>query len=113
MSNTNGERRRTPRMSVVARVHGHLVTLNLPTVILDLSAGGFLMQSPLAFPVGAVEEFRFTAEEVEVILCARVVRVLTASRPDGVVYMTGLEFLTGQTEPIMRLLMTVADAASA
>ena len=109
MSDTkHGDRRRTPRISVVARVHGHLINLNLPTTILDLSTGGFLMQSPVAFPIGAVEEFRFTADEVEVILRGRVVRVLTASRADGMVYLTGLEFLEGQTEEIVRLLATVS-----
>jgi hypothetical protein len=100
-------------MSVVARVHGHPVTLNVPTAILDLSEGGFLLQSPVAFPVGATEEFRFTAGEVDVILSARVVRVLTATQSDGVFYLTGLEFLEGQRESIRRLLATVLVSVSA
>jgi c-di-GMP-binding flagellar brake protein YcgR len=78
---------------VVARIYGHIVSLNLPTTLLDLSTGGFLMQSPVAFPVGAVEEFRFTTEQVDIVLRARVVRILTASRSDGVAYMTGLKFI--------------------
>ena len=109
----HGDRRRNPRISVVARIHSHLVTLNMPTTILDFSAGGFLMQSPVAFPVGAIEEFRFTAENVEVILRARVMRVLTAYRSDGMVYMTGLQFLEEQSEPISRLLATVTATAPA
>ena len=89
----HGERRRARRVSVVARVIGHILSLNLPTTLLDLSAGGFLMQSPVQIPVGAVEEFRFTADETEVVVCARVVRSTTSFRSDDLVYVTGLAFI--------------------
>ena len=104
--NPQSDRRRTPRVSVVARVYGHIVSLNLPTTLLNLSPGGFLMQSPVEFPVGAVEEFRFTANGIDLVLRARVVHAMTASRVDGPVYLTGLAFVdpnADQQDAIARL----------
>ena len=95
----------------MARIHGHIVSLDLPTTLLDLSNGGFLMQSPVLFPVGAVEEFRFTAGDTVLVVRARVVHAMTTSRSDGMVYLTGLEFVEPDEEQRDAIARLVAIAS--
>jgi hypothetical protein len=44
--------RRTPRINVRKRLSGHLVTLDRPVVVRDISLGGFSVESDEALPSG-------------------------------------------------------------
>lgn len=44
--------RRTPRVHVRQRLSGHLVTLDRPVVVRDISLGGFSVESDEALPPG-------------------------------------------------------------
>jgi hypothetical protein len=89
----HGERRQAPRFSVVARILGHILSHDAPAAVLDLSTGGFLMQSAVQLPVDTVEEFRLTSAYTQIVVRARVVRSTVSIRSDGQVYITGLAFI--------------------
>jgi hypothetical protein len=54
------ERRGTPRLQVLGRIQGRLLSLPLPVELRDLGPSGFSVESPLPFPLGARRLFLFT-----------------------------------------------------
>ena len=79
-----GDRRATPRIEVMDQLHGRLVSLNVTLVVRELGAGGFSIESPVAFPPNARHQFRFsTPGGVEVILEATVVHSRPSIAADG------------------------------
>lgn len=96
------ERRGTPRIQVLGQLHGHIVTLDVPVKIREIGLGGFSIETPMKFPIGAVHEFRLTHVDGETVnLCGRVVHSGERERStDPGLYITGFAFLddpTGQT----------------
>ena len=88
------ERRRSPRLEVLAEIHGHVIALDVHITLLNISQGGFLMQAPVNFPVGAIHDFRFTARHREpVVLPARIVHAVRATAGGTASYVMGLEFV--------------------
>ena len=94
-------RRRAPRVEVSSGVVGQLTTRDAPIALLNLSAGGFLMQTPIELAVGAVEGFRLTTSlGAAIAVRARVVRALRVGAGDGASYVIGLEFVDRQNRAI-------------
>ncbi len=54
------ERRRAPRLQVLGRIQGRLVSLPLPVELRDMGPLGFSVESALPFPQGARRLFLFT-----------------------------------------------------
>jgi hypothetical protein len=52
--------RRRGRVEVVAAIHGQILPDNVPITLLNVSHGGFLMRSPVAYAVDDMHTFRFT-----------------------------------------------------
>jgi len=106
-----GERRRkTPRIEVLGHLHGQLVAMDVPIIVRNLGAGGFGIESEVAFPVGATHTFRFTAAtgfRIVVSGAARHCQPFTGA--DGVMrYRAGFEFLfdaNGQTARAVEALL--------
>src|SRR5437879_3281390 len=74
------DRRHTPRVAVLQRIHCELVARNVPLTLINLSLGGFLIECPIDLRIGTVQEFRFrTISEQTVTLRAHVVRRLCIS----------------------------------
>jgi PilZ domain-containing protein len=66
----------------------------VPITLLNLSTGGFLMQSPVPFAVGAIDEFRFASDgAADVIVSARVAHATMVVRDDGPVHVIGVRFV--------------------
>jgi hypothetical protein len=88
------ERRTTPRLEVLGQLHGHLVSLSVPLVVRDLSAGGFSVESVVPFPPGARHQFRFnTAAGADIVIEAVVVHSRPVAPLGGVTrYATGFAF---------------------
>jgi hypothetical protein len=59
MSNPS-DRRRSPRVEVIGKVQGRVVSLDVPIVVREMSLGGMSVESPTAFEVGAVTDFLLT-----------------------------------------------------
>src|ERR1700680_2840896 len=94
VSDSGRERRRTPRVEVLGRIHGRMVALDVPITVLEIGRGGFLMRTTVDFPIGATHEFRFTSANcVPLVLHARIVHTLRTSGGGNLgSYVMGLEF---------------------
>jgi hypothetical protein len=93
---SHDERRRTPRIDVGGRVRGHLEPSAQEVIVRDLSLGGFLIESPSAFPVDAVHHFRIALENGQwvTVLTAKSVHCRPRTAPgNGLTYLTGFVFV--------------------
>jgi hypothetical protein len=88
----NSDRRRSPRIKILGKLHGRLVALDLPLTVLEISLGGLSFETDLEFPVGAVHEYRLTlGDGSNAALKGRVVRCVR----DGTASSTAPRFLVG------------------
>jgi PilZ domain len=89
------ERRRSPRVEMLGRLHGHVVSLGVPVIVREMSLGGLSMETTFAFPVGAIHEFRLKlGDGATVQLRGKVVYSRETPRPDGPsAYVSGVQFI--------------------
>jgi hypothetical protein len=91
------ERRRAPRIEVLGRLHGHVVSLNTPVTVREISMVGLSFSAPMEFPVGAIHDFRLTlGDGSAVMLKGRVVRVEADAGQPIRAYVMGVQFLDGE-----------------
>jgi len=92
---TASERRRFPRISILEQVHSQFVSLDVPVLTCDVSAGGFAIKTTIAFPAGDEHEFLFTREDgVSLLVTGRAVHsepVVTSTGASA--HLTGFEFV--------------------
>ena len=108
-------RRRSPRVEVLGTLHGQIVAMDIPLVVRNISAGGFGIESQVAFPVGAQHRFRFTAETgLRVVLSAEARHCDPVAMSDGVTrYRAGFEFVQvpgGETGKAVETLLEAATS---
>ena len=87
------ERRRVPRLEVLGRIQGRLVSLPLPVELHDMGPEGFSVESALPFPQGARRLFLFTTAGGFQVL---IEGAAAHSRPDDggdARYVTGFSFV--------------------
>jgi hypothetical protein len=89
------ERRRAPRIEVLGRLHGHVVSLDTPVTVREISLVGLSFSAPMAFPIAAEHEFRLTLGDGSVVLLrGRVVRAEEATTADGrPTFVMGVQFV--------------------
>ena len=89
------DRRSTPRLEVLGRLHGHLVSLDVPITLGNVGLGGFSAERVMPFPLGARHQFRFTTDRgVEVNIRAVVVHRRPGYSADGLTFfITGFAFV--------------------
>ena len=93
------DRRRTPRFEVDGRLRARLDPPAQEVVVRDLSLGGFLVESPSAFPVDAVHHFRIALENGQwvTVLTAKSVHCRPRSASGATLsYLTGFAFIEPQ-----------------
>jgi hypothetical protein len=92
---SGAERRRAPRIEVLGRLHGHVVSLDTPVTVREISLVGLSFSAPIAFPIAAEHEFRLTLGDGSVVLLrGRVVRAEQGSTPEGrPTFVMGVQFL--------------------
>ena len=95
------ERRRSPRVELLGRLHGHAVSLNLPLLVREVSLGGMSMVTSVPFPVGAIHEFSLTlGDGAAVSLNGRIVYSREMESSEGEPqYVSGVEFVSTPDEP--------------
>jgi hypothetical protein len=95
----SSDRRRSARVEILGKVHGHAVSLDVPVTVRDISLVGMAIETPFSFPVGAVHEFRLMLGDGAHVLLqgqARHCRLLTS--PDvTATYLTGFQFVDEET----------------
>lgn len=94
------ERRHSPRIEILGKLHGQIVAFDVPVTVTEISLGGLTLQAAVPFPVGAIHDFRLTlGDGSHVILKARVAH----SNPlpgdsDPPVYQTGVQFIDDDSQ---------------
>ena len=105
------DRRRAPRLQVLDRIHGSLVSLSLPLALGDISPGGFSVESEVQFPLGARHLFRFTTVAgVEVVIEGA---VAYSRRRNDSTFITGFRFVHSRltdTSRDIKALLAAMDA---
>ena len=88
-------RRSDLRLQILGQLYGHIVALDLPLVVRDLSAGGFAVDSQISFFPGASHQFRFTtAAGAPIVVSAQAIHCHPIVGPDGEQrFLAGFEFL--------------------
>jgi len=102
------ERRRAARSPVSARVRG-MITWEIATALVDVSATGALVEHLQMMRPGSVYQIRFVAREAVVDLACRavrsyIVRTQTSGEENELVYRTGLEFVEPDAAAVSELL---------
>jgi hypothetical protein len=90
------DRRRSTRIELLGKLHGHSVSLNLPVKVVQISLGGMAIETGVPFPVGAVHTFRLTLGDDSTTEIAGRVMHSRATSPAGSaepVYITGIQFV--------------------
>lgn len=98
---TMDERRRAPRFELLGRVHGQIVSVATTVRIREISLGGLSFESEIAFPIGAIHEFRLQlGDSSDVVLRGRVVRCLQHGMLNDVPrYTTAVQFIDDDPPP--------------
>jgi hypothetical protein len=89
------ERRRYPRIAILEQLHSQFVSLNVPVLTCDVSAGGFAIKAPVAFPEGDIHEFLFTRDDgVSLLVTGRAAHSRPVVGPTGTpAHLTGFDFV--------------------
>jgi len=88
------ERRRSPRVELMGRVHGKLTSANLPVHVREISLGGMSIETRDGFELGSVLNFVLTlGDGAGVLVAARVVYSRTIDGSAPAMYVSGLEFV--------------------
>jgi hypothetical protein len=88
------ERRRSTRVEVLGRIHGEVIALGTPLEVREISLGGMSVETPKAFPIGAVNDFLLTLGDgagVEVL--GKVVYSRVFDEPDRRYFVSGIQFI--------------------
>jgi hypothetical protein len=89
------DRRKSPRIDLLGRLNGHLVTLQRDVTVREMSLGGLSIETPFEFPIGAVHVFRLTlGDGFSIELSGRVMHTHPDPVPvDRERHITGFRFL--------------------
>ena len=88
------DRRRSTRVEVLGKIHGQVVSLDVPLEVREISLGGMSIETPKAFTVGAIESFLLTlGDGAGVEVHGRVVYSSAASAEKPDVFVTGIQFV--------------------
>jgi Tfp pilus assembly protein PilZ len=105
----SSDRRRSARIDILGRLHGHVVSLDLPVAVREISLGGMSLETPFAFPVGELHHFTLTLGDGSTVpLAGRVVYCRSlATSSDSPAFLTGIQFeddVTSEPEAVGDLL---------
>lgn len=89
------ERRRSPRIEILGRLHGNIVSLDMPITVLDISLGGLSIQAAVAFPASAIHEFKLAlGDGSSTLMRGKILHSREVLLPDGTrVFVTGVAFV--------------------
>ena len=95
----SSDRRTSPRIEILGRVHGQAISLDVQLVVREISLGGMSIETPVPFPLGAVHEFRLTlGDGSTVLLRAQVVHCRPIGTRDSALFLSGMHFV--DDEPV-------------
>lgn len=108
------ERRRSPRVKAVSLLHGYWVELDMPVRVLDISLGGFAVESRIPFPTGSEQTFLFsTGDGRETLVRCECRNVRTTELDGETISVAGFQFLPQPEENLTVVAETIRRAALA
>jgi len=107
-------RRRAPRVAAGEQLQVDVVSVLVPAEVLDLSFGGFSIETRCSLRVGATHQFRFlTAAGRTVVLKGKIVHCRRKATADwSERYITGCEFLYDPSVNTDGLIDELIDSAT-
>lgn len=98
MSN-GADRRRSPRVELMGRIHGKLVPAGVSITVREISLGGMSVLTNQAFDEGSVLSFMLTlGDGAGVLVATRVVYSRPVDGAEAGSFVTGLEFVDEEGE---------------
>lgn len=94
------DRRRVPRVDLLADLEGHLVTLDERVQVKQISPAGMTVETSAPLSPRVNHEFRLVIGERSVLVCARVIHSRVKVHHDTVSYLAGVEFVDPAPEAI-------------
>jgi PilZ domain len=93
------DRRRAPRVEVLGRILGEIVSMDVPVQVREVSLGGLSFGSTISFTAGAVHEFRLTlGDDSDVLLRGRIVRSQERIEANGSrLFITAVQFIDDES----------------
>jgi hypothetical protein len=103
------EQRRHPRIRIGSSLYGYGVEGDVSVTIRDVSQGGFALESPVPFAVGAEQTFLFTSADGQetLVRCQCRHARMTTSAAGAAVCVAGFEFLPQPEENLKVVLETI------
>jgi hypothetical protein len=88
------ERRRSPRVDLVGKLHGEFVSVDLPILVREISLGGMSIETSVQFDIDTRQSFILTlGDGAGVLVKGRIVYSRRVDRGSGSVYVSGIQFL--------------------
>jgi len=102
------ERRNDPRVKAMSLLHGYWVELDMPVRVIDISLGGFAVESPIPFPIGSEQTFLFsTGDGGETLVRCECRNSRTTEVAGKTACIVGFKFLPQPEEDLQILADTV------
>jgi PilZ domain len=105
------ERRHTERVVRPVRVFVDVLTPAVCAQVINLSWGGLLIRTPLAFTIGAIHSVRLTIDRQAFVVRARVVHATLVTREGPPSVVCGLEFVDRGGPEGERALQSVIESS--
>jgi hypothetical protein len=98
---------------VVRPIKGHVVSLDLPVLLHEISVGGFSAVATTKLTHGAAYDLRFAVPPQTIVLKARLVHAMRISGDEETGYLLGFEFVdTKWDEAAIETLIAEATIAA-
>jgi hypothetical protein len=97
----SSDRRRSPRIEILGRLHGHVVAFETPVTVREISLGGMTIHTSMDLGEGAVHAFLLTLGDGSVVQLTG--RILHSRREPGsndgpVSYVSGIRFIEDEPD---------------
>ena len=93
----SNERRHSPRIEILGRLHGHAVAFDVPVLVREISLGGMAVETEIHLVEGSVHEFQLTLGDGSTVeLTGRVMHCRTVTEGDGPRFVSGVQFIDEQ-----------------
>ena len=99
------ERRKNPRVQILGKLHGHIVALDVPVTVSEISLGGMRIETDIAFPIGSMHAFQLTLGDGSVVrVTGRAVHCRRVAHDNADRYETGIQFADEAPEVVADLM---------
>jgi hypothetical protein len=91
------ERRHSPRVEILGKLHGHTVAFEVPVLVREISLGGMAVETEIPLVDGSVHEFQLTLGDGSTVeLVGRVMHTRLISEEGSPAYVSGIQFVDDQ-----------------